>query len=58
MPFRPTYRDAWVVYFPRAALPKERLEVTAGTDPAPDNGVALALGDRAVLLVELMVACY
>jgi hypothetical protein len=33
-------------------IPKKRVEVVVGTDPDPDNRIAIALTDRAVLLVD------
>jgi hypothetical protein len=35
-----------------ASLAKERVEVVVGTDPDPDNRIAIALADRAVLLID------
>ena len=35
-----------------AASAKERLEVVVGTDPDPDNGIAFAFTDRAVLFID------
>ena len=36
----------------QAFLAKELVEVVVRTDPDPDNGVAIALTDRAVLLID------
>ena len=35
-----------------ASLAKERVEVVVETDPDPDNRIAVALADRAVLLID------